>query len=121
MLKRNLQSLLVAVVVGTGAVAVAHAQGAKPDGVHTNGGRAADPYTDGAKAGKADPYTDGAKSGKFDPYTDGAKKSTKSNLNPTNRRPDAYTDGARTGKSDPYTDGAKTGKSDPYTDGAKKP
>ncbi len=121
MLKKNLHSLLAALVFGVSAVAAAHAQGTKPDGVHTNGGRTADPYTDGAKAGKADPYTDGAKSGKFDPYTDGARKSTRSNLNPVNRRPDPYTDGARAGKSDPYTDGARTGKSDPYTDGAKKP
>ena len=121
MLKRNLRSLLVAAIVGAGAVAVAHAQGTRPDGVHTNGGCAVDPYTDGAKSGKADPYTDGAKTGKFDPYTEGARKSTKNNLNPVTRQPDPYSDGGRTAKNDPYTDGAKTGKSDPYTDGAKKP
>ncbi|MGT2429062.1 hypothetical protein ACU4HD_10800 [Cupriavidus basilensis] len=72
-----------------------------------------DPYTDGAKAGKADPYTDGAKSGKFDPYTDGAKQSTQMDLNANQAKPDPYTDGAKTGKFDPYTDGAKAGKPGP--------
>ena len=60
-----------------------------------------DPYTDGAKAGKADPYTDGAKTGKFEPYTDGAKQSTQVDLNATQGKPDPSTAGAKAGTADP--------------------
>jgi len=77
-----------------------------------------DPYTQGARIGKADPYTDGAKSEKFDTYTDGAYSTAGSHL--VDDKAKAYTQGENNGARDPYTDGAKVGKPDPYTDGSRK-
>ena len=84
------KTLLSSLIVAAAAVAMAplaHAQT-----------KQFDPYSQGAKAGKADPYTDGART------VAGLDRSGVSAA--PARSVDPYTDGARVGKADPYTDGA---------------